>query len=450
MPYEPPPLKQPGPLSFQRYGCLVLLALIATGLVVLGFLTWHMLTGTAMPFRQVARIIEQSFPGVKITGISGNISTGPSVESITWGNDAEHRSEIAGLRIKYNGYRDVRDKKRLILTDVGVRKAHIDLADFEDFMNEVKASSNRNTSSSSNNRQSKPSSSSSSGSSQSPLTEFGLDSFEITQLLIEDVLITNRNSDFRLSIPKVTWTGFKATKTDLDGGELSVQSDRLTVATLPSQKLPLEGEATVSKRTLTGTVQPLMHPSIRQALNFNIEYAYVTDKQRLWFQIQAADGKLQAASTDDGGRTLKANHLDPGAFLDAAKLYGKNAADFPSDIVLEATEAPDDATVQIASGSFHLGVATFEIQAATIDKDDEDEPPELVATARIGSDEIRWHLPLDNFPEEYHPTLSSNPGLPPQEILARIFTGKQYADLTPEEKQAIDARVPVYFPKPPQ
>ena len=439
---QPPPLKEPGPLSFQRNGCLIVLVLVVAGLVAVVLLTWHMVMGTAMPFQQMAKVIEDAFPGMKIRGISGSISTGPSVESITWGDDPAHRSEITGLRIKYSGYRDFLQNKRLILTDVGVRKAHIDLADFEEVRDEVRAASGNSSS------PSRRSSKSSSTSSSSPLADLGLESFEIKQLLIENVLITNRNSDFRLSIPKVLWTGFKATRTDLDGGVLTVESDRLSVTTLPAQVLPLEGEAAVSKRTLTGTIQPLTHPAIQQPILFNLEYAYLTKKQRLWFRLQAADGKVQAMTTDDGGHTLRLNHLDAGTFLDAAKLYGKDAADFPADLVLEAAELPDDGTVQIASGSFRLGVATFQIQPGKIDKDNDDDS-EIVAVARVGADEIRWHLPLSNWPEEYRPNFSSDPELPPNEILARILAGKQYADLTPEEKQAVDVRVPAYFPKPP-
>ena len=441
---QPPPLKEPGPLSFQRNGCLIVLVLVVAGLVAVVLLTWHMVMGTAMPFQQMAKVIEDAFPGVKINGISGSISTGPSVESITWGDDPAHRSEITGLRIKYSGYRDFLQNKRLILTDVGVRKAHIDLADFEELREEVRAASGK--SSSPSRRSSK---SSSSTSSSSPFTDLGLESFEIKQLLIENVLVTNRNSDFRLSIPKVLWTGFKATRTDLDGGVLTVESDRLSVTTLPAQVLPLEGEAAVSKRTLTGTIQALTHPAIRQPIHFNLEYAFLTEKQRLWFRLQAADGKVQAMTTGGGGHTLRLNHLDAGTLLDAAKLYGKDAADFPADLVLEAAELPDDGTMQIASGSFRLGVTTFEIQPRQIARDDETET-ELIAVARTGAEELRWTLPLQDWPEEYRPALSSVPELPLNEILARIFAGKKYADLTPEEKQTIDARLPAYSPKEPQ
>lgn len=442
---EPPPLKQPG--WFQRHGCLVVLVFIVTGLVALVLLTAYMVTGTAVPFRTVAQMIEDAFPGVKIKGVSGSIKTGPTVESITWGEDPANRSEIAGLRIKYNGYREIRDKKQLVLTDVGVTKARIDLADFEEFMKEVHAESEKTASSKSSRRSSK---SSSSSSSSSPLTEFGLQSFEIKQMLIEDVLITNRKTGLRLSIPKVLWTGFKATPSTIESGDLLVESDRLTMRTTPGQKIPLEGNAATPKRTLAGTVQPLMHPAVLKSISFMVEYAFLPEQKEPWYQLRTADDKVQVEATAGGGHALHVSHLDLGAFLDAAKLYGKDAADFPSDLVLEATQSSEDHVTQIVSGSFRLGATTFQIQPGKLPTGEEEGEPELVATARTGAGEIRWTLPLADWPGQYRPVVTSSPEIPLREILAQIFTGKKYADLTVEEKQSVDARLPAYTPKLPE
>jgi len=443
-PPGPPPLKQPGLLSFQRYGCLALFGVVVLGIVAVVLLSWHMLVGTAIPFQQVANFIEKANPNIKIKGVSGNASTGPSVESITWGDDPATRSEIFGLRIKYNGYADVRANKRLILTDVGVRKAHIDLADFDAFAQSTSTSSNSHSGSSSGHRSS---SSNSEKNSTSPLTDLGLESFEIRQVLIEDVLITNRNSDFRLSIPKVSWTGFKATQKSVEAGELIVESDRVTLHTGPGRTLPLEQESVTFQKTLTGTAQPLLHPAILQPITFTLDYTFVPEMNAPAFHFSTAEGKVEMATMADGGHVLRVRQLDLPALLDATKLYGPEAADFPRDLVLEAVSASENGSVKIVGGRFRLGVATFEIEPAEIAAADQPKAS-LNAVLRADAGEIRWSLPLNDVPIHFRPRFSSDAGLAPTEILARVFAGKTYADLSAEEKRAIDARLPVYFSTP--
>ncbi len=44
---------------------------------------------------------------------------------------------------------------------------------------------------------------------------------------------------------------------------------------------------------------------------------------------------------------------------------------------------------------------------------------------------------------------TSNPPLPPRDLLSKIFLGKPYAELQPAERQQIDGKVRVYFPDEP-
>jgi hypothetical protein len=47
--------------------------------------------------------------------------------------------------------------------------------------------------------------------------------------------------------------------------------------------------------------------------------------------------------------------------------------------------------------------------------------------------------------QEFHPHFIS-PGMSPEDILARVFTGRAYAELSAEEKKTVDARRAAYFP----
>src|SRR5688572_14810303 len=125
---QPALQKEPG--WIRRHGCLLVLVFLVTGLVAAVLLTWFIVTKTAVPFQAAVKVVEDAYPNVKVKGIGGNITAGPTVESITFGEDPAQRSEVGGLKIKYNSVEDIREHKRFILTEVGVSKARIDLADF--------------------------------------------------------------------------------------------------------------------------------------------------------------------------------------------------------------------------------------------------------------------------------------------------------------------------------
>ncbi|MDQ3621699.1 MAG: hypothetical protein M3463_04305 [Verrucomicrobiota bacterium] len=428
---NPPPLKQPGPLSLRRYGWLVILVT----LILMGVLAvCYAVLQTAMPFKAFAVLIKKGNPNLKMTGVSGNLATGPSVASITWGTDPGQRSEILELRVEYNGLADAWANKRLIIEDVGVRKAHIDLTDISTYLNDI---STRVTTGSG---RSEP------ASGAAFPRRRRLESVEIRRVLIENVLLSNRHTRFQLSIPRVEWTGFKMTAQGVELGELHVESDRLTLHTGPGRTRPLAGESVTFQKSLTGTVQPLLDAAIRQPISFTLDFTFVPEVPAPAYQFSAADGKLEMATTADGGHALHVRKLDLPALLDATELYGPAAADFPSDLVLEAVAA-HDGPLKIVSGSFRLGVATFQIEPAEFAAADRANAT-VQAVLRTVAGEIRWSLPLKDVPIQFRPRLSASAELAPAEILARVFAGKPHAELDAEEKRAIDVQLPVYFPVP--
>lgn len=426
---NPPPLPSPGSSFPWRFGCIAVLVLFVCLIIAAVLGARHAIVKTAFPFKAFAAFIEKANPNVKITGISGDLSTGPSVASITWGDDPKKRSEILDLRVKYNGLSDARAKNQVIIEDVGVRKAHIDIADFGPVTKTTSTTTN--------------SSNGPSSGTGSPFVNT-LDRFEIKRVLIEDVLITNRNTDFRLSIPKISWTGFVATQKTVDPGEIIIESDRLNLHSGPGQTLPIADASVTFQKAITGTAQPLLHSAIRQPISFALNFTVVPEVKVPAFHFSTADGKLEIATTADGGQALHVSGLDLGAFIDAKKIYGAQAADLPSELVLEAVAAPEDGPLKIVSGWFRLGTAKFDIESAEITKD-QSTTAKLQAVWKSDAGEIRWSVPLEEIFTKFRPSLTSTTDLPPTEILARVFAGKPYAELSTEERRGIDLRIPVYF-----
>ncbi len=433
----PPPLPSTGSSFPWRIGCIVALVLFVCLIIAAVLGARYAIVKTAFPFKAFAAFIEKANPNVKITGISGDLATGPRVESITWGMDPKKRSEILDLRVKYNGFRDARVNNRVIIEDVGVRKAHIDLADFGTITRTTTSTSTSTSTPSSSSR-----------SNTSPLATT-LDRFEIKRVLIEDVLITNRNTDFRLSVPKISWTGFVATPKSIEPGEVIIESDRLSLHSGPGQTLPIADQSVTFQKAITGTAQPLLHNAIRQPISFALNFTIVPEVHVPAFHFTTADGKLEIATTADGGQALRANGLDLGAWLDFTKIYGAQAADIPSNLVLDAVAPPEDGPVKILGGRFRVGTAAFEILPTEFTSD-QGVTAKLEAVWKSDAGEIRWTLPLANALKDYRPRLSSPTDLPPTEILARVFAGKPYGELTTEERRAIDLRIPIYFAPEPQ
>jgi hypothetical protein len=327
-------------------------------------------------------------------------------------------------------------KHRMVIKDVGVSKAHIDLADFGPSSGTTTASASAGTGSTTQ-------------TSASPNGGFppGLGSFEIERVDIEDVLITNRNTDFHLAIPKIEWTGFKATAAGVDPGVLTVESDRLVIHTSLGRTLPLNRQDTTFQRMLTGTVFPLMHPALKQPVTFTADIAVSHGHLRPFHLLTAGD-KVEAAVTDEGDTAVQVRGLDLPAFLDARKLFGEQAADLPGDLKLNLAAgqglAGEGRRVKVIGGSFQLGVATFEIQPLEF-AEAERAGTILQAILKSAAGNIVWALPLADFPHDYHPHFIST-GLSPEETLARVFAGKSYGELSADEKQTVDERRPIYFP----
>lgn len=441
----------------RKHGCLIVLVTLVALVVAGGMLVYHMVFRTAMPYRIFAAMLEKANPNMHIEGIEGDIKTGLSVASITWGDVPGSPSEIVGLRVRYNGYQDAGKTRRLVINEVGVDRAHIDLADLPS--GTVTTSQSTVTVSSSGDT---TVTSSSSGAGTNPPNPFaagnnggaafpnGLDSVEVERVSILDVLITNRNvPDFRISIPKIEWTGFKATPNSVEPGVLTIESDRLTVHTNPGRTVDVDGQNISFQKSITGVAQPALHPAIKQPIPFSADASFVPQGANMRpLHFVAWDGKLEINETKEGGGTLHARQLDLASLIDPRKLFGDQAAELPNDLVLNAVIAPGfdagNGTMKIVDGSFRLGTAKFEIQPVEFAKAALAHL-NLKAVAKTDAGAIMWSLPLANFGTEYQPRLIAA-GMPQTEILAQIFAGRPYEQLSAEEKKAIDARVPVYFP----
>lgn len=456
------------PSFFRRYGCLIFLVAVVL-LVVGGFLfARYMIFSTPLPYRIVAKMIEKANPNMRIDGLTGDLKSGMNVSSITWGQVPGSPSEILGLRVRYNGYGDAGKTHRIVINEAGVKRAHIDLADLPSATSTTTQTTvvspgstttttvdgGTTTTTTTTTSTSSPGTYTSTTSTtrlspSAPTLPNGIESIEIERVNIEDVLITNRNnSDFRISIPKIEWTGFKMTQTSFEPGVLTVESDRLSLHTERGRKVQIDGQDVAFQKLLKGMAQPALHPAIKQPIAFAADLSFLPQGDVRPAHILMDDGKLEINVAADGGGSVHARQVDLAGYIDSKKIFGDQAADLPSEIVLSAEAAPGfsdgNGSMKISGGSFRLGASTFQIQPLEFTKAAQN-GASLKAVLKTDVGNITWELPLANFGDEYHPQLTS-PAMEPREAVSRVFTGRSYQQLSAEEKKEIDARVPVYFP----
>ncbi|MEZ0255422.1 MAG: hypothetical protein ACAI37_09085, partial [Chthoniobacter sp.] len=374
------------PSFFFFFWCLIFIVAVVL-LVVGGFLfARYMIFSTPLPYRIVAKMIEKANPGMRIDGLTGDLKSGLNVSSITWGQVPGSPSEITGLRIRYNGYGDAGKTHRIVINEAGVKRAHIDLADLPSATSTTTqttvvspgttttttvdggtTTTTTTTSGPSSGTYTSTSTFSTRSSSSAPTLPNGIDSIEVEKVDIEDVLITNRNNpEFRVSIPKIEWTGFKMTQTTFEPGVLTVESDRLSLHTESGRKVQVDGQDVAFQKLLKGIAQPALHPAIKKPIPFAADLSFLPQGDVRPAHILMDDGKLEINVAADGSASVRARQVDLASYIDPKKMFGAQAADLPSEVVLSAAAAPGfsdgNGSMKILGGSFRLGASTFQIQ----------------------------------------------------------------------------------------
>jgi hypothetical protein len=370
-------------------GCLLNL-LIAVVVLVLALVGggYIAVMHTALPFKAVASLLESGSTNVnlRITGISGSISSGFGVKSIRWTGGT-----IGDVRVKYSGFRDLVSKKELILREVHVGQAHLDITDWKS----SPAATNTTPTSTS---------------SESPLKLFQID-----RLTIQDVALTNRLTGFSLAMPALEWTGFKAAKGHVEFGQLKVDSDRLKIATKPARSAEFQ-------KLIEGTLLPKLHPMIRRPVNFIADVGYAGSN--VICRVSGFDGKLNFEIKPDQTSVLRCQGLDLADYFDAP---------LPQDLTTELSL--EKGSVKVRSGTFKLGVCTFVFPAQNISGTNL-----VFAVSRAAGKEIRYELVASDEPSRLQQRLTARPPLSPQDTLAMIFHGQPYAELPPAAQKDVDQK----------
>ena len=433
---SPPPLAQ-APRKKSGCGC-VLTGLMICGVLALIFLcsSYYVLFRTPLPLRWFEKAL--SGPNFSIQGISGSLSSGFTVEKIHCQSDQGDLFEAENLKLTYSDLANIGQTNELILNELSVGKARIIVSS-----SSVEATST--TSYSSNTRGPSSSSPRTRTSTHRSSAPNGLKLFRIDRIHFNNVYAKDRTTGFEMTMPEFDYSGFQWTPSGIDLGNLRIDTDRLEATTQPGKTILIDGRPVTFQKSINGTLKPLLNPSIKDPIAFHLDVG-LGDNNRLFYRFTALDGKAEMYFDEFRAGYYKARNLPLTTYLSAAPY------DLPDTLTLDVrmTESQDARLDQehLPSGRLTLGVTDFVIQPdqTVTDETSDHYRYKFKAIHKTAAGEITATLQLQSMEPRVLPSFSSTPAMEPKDLLATIFFGKPYADISPEARQATDARIPVYFP----
>jgi hypothetical protein len=382
----------------------------------------------------------------KVEGISGSIAKGFRIKSITWGEKDKGASKIEDVRLLYSNFWDLMGGRKVIFKEIHIGKAHLDVTGIEELLSptnsvdsdfesaedeeDTNAVANPNVTPGANPANS-PVWRTSSRRHRGNIYRPGNQLFQVDKLSIEDVFITNRVTGFALSMPAVEWKGFKAQGENVELGQLTINSDRLKVETKPGETAEINGQPVKFQKKLEGTILPLLHKSVRQPIAFTIDA--VPTRSNLVWRLSSFEGRMEVYRAADDTGFVHCKDVDLKSYFDVA---------VPEHLTAEATmnRKGQKEIVKLQKGSFKLGSSQFDIQPQEWAKTSVSSTNHLTAISRTANAVITYHLLVPDEPWNIEQRLTSAPPLKPQELLARVYYAKPFAELSAAEQKVVEAK----------
>jgi hypothetical protein len=413
------------------YVLISLAVLVIGGLATLYFVVMH----TSVPFKALESMLASANTNAhfKVEGISGTISTGFKIRSIRWGEDGVGAGEIEDVRVSYSNFWELMGGRRIVFREIHIGRAHLDVTGLGELV------SSANTSSV--NFGNKPPTNYTWTTAGGRSARNGPDLVQIDKVTVEDVFLTNRATGLSLAIPSIQWTGFKAAKGQVELGRFEVDSDRLKITTKEGRTVEVDGRQIAFQKRIEGTLLPGLDKSISRPIAFTVDAGAAQGK--LVVRATAFEGGLEIYRAPGQDGFLRCKDLDLGSYFDAP---------VPRALTVSAVMAPgnrsNQSRLKLGGGSFKLGVRTFEIQPAELERTegagDVSQTNNLTAVSHSNGEEFTYRLIVSEEPWEVRQSLAARPAMTPQDTLAKVFTGSSYGELDPAQREEIDRKLPAF------
>lgn len=382
-------------------GIIVLLILVVVGGV------YYTVMHSSYPLRKIAEAIEQSAPPeapISIRDVSGSFSSGTRIKHLKWKD-----GEVENLCITYDNLFKSLRAKRFIFREISVTKAHISGLE--------SLTSNASSESSEVKGDDSPA---------------DWDLFQIDKLSLSDVILSNNLTGVSIVIPKFEWTGFKWEKGNTQFGTINADT--------PAFKLVTDDSKTPGfLKRFTGEIRPGLHASVLKAVPFEIECGPVG--KNMPCRLSAFNQVVTAETRADGTGAIKIQGLDLSA-------YFKDLLQKEIQLDIALNNQDKEASFQIKSGSFMLGKKRFAVVPTLLkgSEKEQSDKPVLVAKAEGEGVTITYTLRDKTSAGGVVEALSSEPVMSPDALMATLFFGKPFAELSAAEKEIVAERQKRFIP----
>ena len=115
------------------------------------------------------------------------------------------------------------------------------------------------------------------------------------------------------------------------------------------------------------------------------------------------------------------------------------------DAVMAGGLAPGRERLQLNKGSFTMGTRAFAFEPGEVERiEGVPQTNSLVAISQSAGETFTYELIVPDELWRIQQNLSSDPPLTIQDTAAKVFFGKPYADLTPDQQKDIDGKLPAF------
>lgn len=394
-------------------GCLGCLAIIIGVPLLLFMLGFYVLFHTSIPLKALEGVHVENGKVIRISGVTGTISSGVSIEKIVVDDEPEDTT-VEGFTFRYNGFWDVVFNNRFIIEKLSTDRAVFVVGD--DFweslkLDELEAEWEQIDANANN------------------TGDPGL--FELRELNFAETSIKSRDGEIDIEIPLIRIAGLRIQGDDFDVAELEVTSDVLMVELLEAEAVEINEQELPFKKMIKGRVLPELHPRVVSEIDFSLELGMAdgTPVSRLI----AFKEQIEFVSLPDGTTTVEFAQFSPSDFVTSPGQV------VPERMSLQATLSEDVLTTE--AGEFSLGMTRFELAAQQIDTNDADaaltakadvDGRSFEAIARPSENRLWPPFAIELKPDE---AMSRN------EQLAWIYFQRPYDELAVDERARVDEMV---------
>jgi hypothetical protein len=429
-----PPLQQPVTTENKSrpksclFGCLGTVIGIPILLIIIGY---YVLMHTAVPLRLVAKVLDHD-DQIKIEGLGGSISKGFTIETLRYSDDSGNESVLEGLTLQWGDIDRMRKNRELVIEEIGLRRAHIYVDTSEDTAETESKSSDTNA-----------------DDTDEPGEKLNL--FEIKKVNIRAVVIESTTGDFKLELDEILMKGFRIKDDEFNLASLTVGSNFLDLNLEDAETVTIAGEQVPFKRQIVGILKPEMHESLAKEIDFTIELGALAGEMAT--RVRCFNGSVEAVNLGPlGYEAITFKDFTPADYLAPESSGPVSKLSMEIRTVPEGDSETGLRSTQLESGSLTLGTALFTMapQVLKVQHKDqaeiEQQSESIVATSQLGGLEITATLNEAQEPPFFQVDLSSEPTREQRDLIALLWFGKAYGDLTPDQAAAVGATEKRHFP----